>query len=158
MNKQSFSSNKHSFSSNKKSTYTKIKINWRAMWYSVLVWLLAVVVSSLVILPWYYLVLPFAVFWTTVIYFRSGDKSFERGLWIALFWFAIVAGLDILEIIGPYYRDVTLYFSDFRNWIKYVLILLIPAIYGLVQENIKLKKTFKGKFPQEFSQELPTEA
>ena len=129
---------------NKKSIYKKFKINWRAIWYSVLVWILAIVVSSLVILPWYYLVLPFVVFWTTVVYFRSGDKNFERGLWIALFWFAAVGTLDILEIIGPYYKNATFYFSDFRNWLKYVLILLIPAIYGLVQEN---KKNFGRGLP-----------
>ena len=144
----------------KKSAYTKFntpnkfRLNWRAMWYSVLVWLLAIIVSSLVILPWYYLVLPFAVFWTTVIYFRSGDKTFARGLWIAIFWFTIVAGLDFLEIIGPYYKNAVLYFSDFRNWLKYILILLIPVIYGLIQENIKLKKSFKDEFPQELPAEV----
>ncbi len=121
------------------------QVNWRAMWYSVLVWLMAIVISSFVILPWYYLVLPFVVFWTTVIYFRSGETTFKRGIWIALFWFAIVGALDFLEIIGPYYKNAILYFSDFRNWLKYVLILLIPVLYGLVQENIKLKRSFSRK-------------
>ena len=129
----------------KKTAYLKMnqfersRVNWRAMWYSVLVWLLAIIVSSLVILPWYYLVLPFVVFWTTVIYFKNGDKTFEKGLFIALFWFAIVVVLDILEVMGPYYKNAALYFSDFRNWLKYVLILLIPVIYGLIKENTKIQ-------------------
>lgn len=117
-----------------------ISINWRAVWYSVLVWVIAVVISSVVILPWYYLVLPIVVFWTTVVYFRGGERTFKRGLWIALFWFAIVAVLDVLEIIGPYYKNAVFYFSDFRIWLKYVLILLIPVVYGLIGEGRKVKK------------------
>lgn len=108
-------------------------INWRATWYSVTVWMLAIIVSGFVILPWYYLVLPFVVFWTTVVYFRNGEKTFQRGIWIALFWFFVVGLLDFLEIVGS--QNAFLYVSDSRNWLKYILILLIPVIYGLVQEN-----------------------
>ena len=51
---------------------------------------------------------------------------------------------DFLEIIGPYYSNAQLYFSDFRNWLKYPLILLIPVIYSLILEtrNLKKKKNF----------------
>lgn len=128
------------------TTRLKEQINWRAVWYSVIVWLLAIVVSGFVILPWYYLVLPFVVFWTTVIYFRNGDKTLARGIWIGLFWFFAAILLDAFEIVGPYYKNISLYYLDLRNFLKYPLILLIPVLYGLVWENINLKKTFKKRF------------
>lgn len=49
--------------------------------------------------------------------------------------------LDFFEIIGPYFGNVAFYFSDFRNFLKYPLVLLMPVIYCLVLENINLKKS-----------------
>lgn len=116
------------------------KFNWRDAWYSVLIWALAIAVTGIVILPWYYLALPLVVSWTTVFYFRIADKSLKTGLWVALFWFSAVVLLDILEIIGPYYSNAALYFSDTRNFLKYPIILLFPVIYGLILESRNTKK------------------
>jgi len=128
-----------------KSRKFQFKVNWRDTWYSVVVWLLAIAVGGFVVLPLYYLVLPLVVFWTTIIYFAKSEKqSLQVGLWCSLFWFFAALALDFLEIIGPYYSNAQLYFSDFRNWLKYPLILLIPVIYSLILEtrNLKKKKNF----------------
>ena len=144
----------------KKNAKLKFKkvglINWRAAWYSVTVWFLGVIVWGFVILPWYYLVLPLVVFWTTVVYFKNGEMSFKRGIIIALFWFCAVGALDFLEIVGPNYKNLLLYVSDFRNWIKYILILLIPVIYGLILENRKIAKSPNRKIS--ISQDIPVKA
>lgn len=121
------------------------RFNWRMTWYSVLIWLLAIVVGGFVILPWFYLVLPFVVFWLTIIYFRKEEKSLKMGLLISLFWFSTILILDILELAGPYYANLGLYFSDSRNWLKYSLILLLPVIYCLILENRKVKKVHRGR-------------
>ncbi len=112
---------------------------WRTAWYCVLIWLISFLISGFVVLPWYYLVLPIAVFWTTVFYFRNTQRTLQNGLLVSLFWFFVIAGLNFLEIIGPYYSDLEYYFSDFRNWILYPLILLIPFILGIIWENSRLK-------------------
>lgn len=128
------------------------------MWYSVLIWLLAIIISSVVIIPWFYLVLAVVILITTILYFKiinplqikrgrrkinERDRIFAYGLIVALFWFVIVSFLKFLEIVGFYYFDVTLYFSDFRNWYLYALILLIPVIYSLILENTKRAKRSK---------------
>lgn len=101
------------------------------------IWLLAIFVGGFVVLPWYYLVLPLVVFWTTIIYFGKSEKTLKVGLWCSLVWFFAVATLDFLEIIGPYYSNAALYFSDTRNLLKYPLILLTPVIYSMVLESRK---------------------
>ncbi len=121
------------------------KFNWRTIWYSVVIWLLAIIVGGLVILPWFYLVLPAVVFWSTIIYFKKEDKNLKTGLLISLFWFCVIFCLDILELVGPYYANAQLYFSDPRNWLKYALILLVPIIYTLVSENNSSKKAHRGR-------------
>jgi hypothetical protein len=125
----------------KKKTLHGFKVNWRDTWYSVVIWLGAIIVGGFVILPWYYLVLPLVVFWTTTVYFHNSDKTLKAGLWVSLFWFFAVAALDVLEIFGPYYSNAALYFSDSRNWLKYPIILLTPVIYSLILENGLNKKS-----------------
>jgi len=120
-------------------------VNWRIFWYSILVWLLAFAVAQIVILPWFYLVLPIIVFWTTVYYFKRSERTLRSGLWVSLFWFLIIGIFSLLEIVGPYYFDVPLYFSDPRNWFLYPLILLIPVIYSLFLENTRFRKIPKSK-------------
>lgn len=115
------------------------------MWYSVLIWLLAIAVGGFVVLPWFYLVLPVVVFWLTIIYFRKEEKSLKMGLLISLFWFSTILALDILELAGPYYANLNLYFSDPRNWLKYSSILLLPVIYCLVLENRNKKKVHRRR-------------
>ena len=127
-------------SSLKKSGIYYPAMSWRTIWYSVLIWLLVIFVSGFIILPWFYLVLPVTIFWLTNIYFGKEDRTFRTGLWISLFWFLVVVVLDFLEIIGPYYMNVSLYFADMRNWIKYPFILLMPTVYSLIAENSNLKK------------------
>ena len=123
----------------------KRRLTWRDTWYSVVIWLIGVAVGGFVILPWYYFALPFFVLWTTVIYFKKSDKTLAVGLWCALLWFFAVGLLDVLEIIGPYYSNAELYFSDSRNIIKYPIILLIPFIYSLMLEGRNGKKRLPKK-------------
>lgn len=127
----------------RKSSFKKLKIDWRVTWYSVILWLSAIVVSGFVVLPWFYLALPLVVVCLTMIYFKKTDKSLRVGLWVSLVWFLTVAVLDFLEIIGPYYSNAAIYFSDFRNWMKYPLILLTPVIYSILLENSKARRNFK---------------
>lgn len=110
-------------------------VNWRIIWYSVLIWLASFIFGSFIILPWYYLVMPLTVFWTTVYFFKKSERTLVSGLWVSLFWFTVIIGMNLLEIMGPYYANFVLYFSDLRNWFLYPLILLIPVIYTLVWEN-----------------------
>ena len=139
----------------------KAQVNWRITWYSVLVWFLAVVVSGFVILPWFYFVMPVVIFFSTIFYFkkpamevfeakkrkRQADRIFALGLWVSIFWFAIMVILNTLEIIGLYYSNVLFYFSDFRNWFLYPLILLIPVVYSLILENARFfKRKNSGRF------------
>ena len=126
----------------------RIHINWRDTWYSLFLWVLVLFISGVVIIPWYYLVLPLALFATTIFYFRNKNRRniLRRGFAISIFWFATVAIMDFVEIMGPYYMNAGAYYSDFRNWIKYPLVLLVPVIYSLIQDNIKLKKSFRSRF------------
>ena len=147
--------------------FGKLKVNWRTAWYSVLIWFLAIAVGGIVILPWFYLILPIVIVLITIFYFKKAqlpnlissskrkkesDLIFALGLWVALFWFAVVVALNILEIIGPYYANVGFYFSDSRNWLKYPLILLVPVVYSLFLANFWHKK---DKKPSRFSAPLP---
>lgn len=122
----------------------KVAFSWRLVWYSVLIWFLALIFASFVVLPWFYLVLPPVVFWTTAYFFKKVERSFEAGLKVSLFWFLIISALAVFEIAGPYYFNFVYYFSDQRNLLIYPLILLIPSIYSLMLEN-KSKKVFRSK-------------
>lgn len=120
-----------------------MKVDWRIAWYSVVLWIAAIAIGGFVIIPWFYLALPLVVIWLTMVYFKKTDKSLRWGLWVALVWFLIVASLDLLEIIGPYYSNAAIYFSDFRNWMKYPLILLTPVIYSIFLENSHARRNYK---------------
>lgn len=96
--------------------------------------------SGIIILPWFFLALPFLVYWTTIIYFKKSDKNLNSGLLCSLFWFFAMSFLDFLQIIGPYYFNASLYFADVRNILKYPLILLIPVIYCLILESKTQKR------------------
>jgi len=124
--------------------------NIRILWYSVLVWVFSYLVALIVAIPWFYLVLPFMVFSTTIYYFKKTEKSLAAGLKAAIFWFMIIASINLLEIFGPYYADFRLYFSDLRNWFLYPLILLIQVIYTIISENrrfLKRKRPKKTEIP-----------
>lgn len=133
---------------------SKIRLNWRIVWYSVLIWLMGFLVAAIVIIPWYYLVITLTLALTTVYYFkiakpfevkrgrrakRDRDKFFAFGLGAAIAWFTIVGFLTILEIAHLYYFDFFFYFSDFRNWYLLALVLLLPVVYGLLLENSQYK-------------------
>ena len=125
--------------------------NIRILWYSILVWVFSYIVALIVTIPWFYLVLPFIVYSTTIYYFKKTEVTLVAGLKAAIFWFITVASINLLEIFGPYYADFSLYFSDLRNWFLYPLILLIPVIYTIVLENrrfLKRKRAKKTDIPQ----------
>ena len=46
------------------------KLSFRALWYSVVIWLLAIVISGFVIVPWFYIVMTAAVSLLTIYYFK----------------------------------------------------------------------------------------
>lgn len=134
-----------------KSTF---KLNLRIIWYSVFIWILAFFVASFVMIPWFYLVLPASIFLTTVYYFKiidpfrnrrgrrkfsDRDRIFIYGLAASLLWFLVITILNILQIAGLYYFNFLFYFSDFRNWFLYALILLVPVIYSLILEYLTKK-------------------
>ena len=122
----------------------KVAFSWRLIWYSVITWILAFIFAAVVALPWFYLVLPLIVFWTTVYFFKKVERSFEAGIRVSFFWFLIIFALGVFEIAGLYYFDFIYYFSDQRNMLIYPLVLLIPPIYSLILEN-NSKKVFKIK-------------
>jgi len=115
------------------------QFSWRIVWYSVLIWGLTFILAGFVILPWFYLVLPLVYF------FKKSERTLVGGLWVGLFWFFIIIFLNFLEVIGPYYANFSLYFSDFRNWFLYPLVLLIPVVYTLILENTSYKKSSNSK-------------
>lgn len=116
---------------------------FRDFWYCFIIWVMTFVIASVVALPWFYLILPLFVFWTTVIYFRKAERSLTHGLALAIFWFVVIFSLSMLSIIGPYYHNAIFYFSDLRNLIVYPLVLIIPFIYALVLDNAKAGKILK---------------
>jgi len=127
--------------------------NIRILWYSVLAWAFSYIVALIVTIPWFYLVLPFIVYSTTIYYFKKTEITLAAGLKAAIFWFITVASINLLEIFGPYYADFSLYFSDLRNWFLYPLILLVPVIYTIVSENrrfLKRKRAKKTEIPHIF--------
>ncbi len=137
------------------------RLSWRNTWYSVLIWLLAFFITSFVIIPWFYFVLPITITLITIYYFKivnpfknkkgrvriaERDRIFIFGLAASLFWFLVISILNILQIAGFYYFDFLFYFSDFRNWYIYILILLVPVIYSLILEGaVKHKSKRKDK-------------
>src|SRR3990167_10107150 len=117
----------------------------RILWYSVLVWIFSYLLALVVAIPWFYFVLPFIVFSTTIYYFKKTEKSLGAGLKAAIFWFMTIVSINLLEIFGPYYADFRLYFSDLRVWFLYPLILLIPVIYTIISENRRFLKRKRAK-------------
>lgn len=136
------------------------KLSWRIAWYSVLIWVLTFIIASFVIIPWFYFVLPLSIILITIYYFKiidpfkikrgkrklaERDRIFIFGLAASLFWFLIITFLNILQIAGFYYFDFLFYFSDFRNWYLYALILLVPVVYSLILEGAAKSKKRKEK-------------
>ncbi len=131
-----------------------MKITWRIVWYSVVIWVIAWLLSSVVVLPWFYLVTPILIFWVTFIYFKKDvlgllgrgkrhDQILALGLAVSIVWFFILLALNMLEVVGPYYFNALFYFSDLRNWFLYPLVLLVPFIYCLMVDNRRFTKRHK---------------
>lgn len=119
------------------------RVDFRIVWYAVLIWILAIVTSWFVMLPWFYLAFVLIVFGITAYYFRKVEKTLRAGLWISLLWFFVVFFMDFLEVVAFNFADNVLYISDVRNWLKYILILLVPSIYCLILESIIMRKRSK---------------
>lgn len=138
----------------------QLKLSIRSVWYCVFLWFMTFLVAGIVIIPWFYLAAAVVVFLTTVYYFKIYDPfAKKRGprsktdrdnilsfaLFSALVWFLILIILSLVELAHFYYFDFMFYFSDFRNWYLFALVLLIPVIYGLVLENAKFMRPKRKK-------------
>lgn len=133
--------------SSKLENYRNIfKLNWRIAWYGVFVWVLSFVLSSLVILPWFYIVFPLAILAVVQFYLRKPLGAglvrnrlkrayFAQGLSVGFFWFFSILIIDYIQFVGLDFSGAGVYFLDPRNFIKYPIVILIPMIYGLVIEN-----------------------
>lgn len=130
------------------------KIDWRLCFFSAFVWLQVVLISGFVVLPWYYFVLPLAVFVTTVFYFKTPTNEryicrfnretlFAQGLWLGFVWCVAIFMMDFVEFINFDLQNFYVYLADVRNFLKFPLVILVPVIYSLVLEQ-QLKK--KSKF------------
>lgn len=135
-----------------------LKLNWRMVWYGVLIWVLELIVSSFVMLPWFYFIFPGAVFVVCGLYFRkvqtfrlgrrfqrAAVTIFAQGLACSLFWFAVVLLLDSAVLLAFDGASISVFFLDPRNFVKYPLIILFPAIYSLVLENRRKYRRFSGQ-------------
>lgn len=110
----------------------------RAAWYSFLIWLTSFLVSGFFVLPWYYLVLPIAVYIISSQYLRGlcrKQEIFSHGLLVGFIWFLAVLFLDIVQIVGFDLSALYLNATDPRNFLKFPIVILIPVIYSLVLEN-----------------------
>ena len=125
------------------------KLDWRIAWYGVMVWILSLMLSSVIILPWFYVIFPPVIFGITIFFFRKDTDSnlnfknvkgvfFAQGLSVGLIWFVSILILDFFQLVGFDLTSATVYFLDPRNFMKYPIVILVPAIYGLIIEN-KLK-------------------
>lgn len=127
--------------------YLKIfKIDWRLCFFSAYVWVQVVLISGFIVLPWYYFVLPLAVFISTVLYFKTPtnvryisrfnrETLFAQGLWLGLVWFAGIFLMDFLEFVNFDLQNFYVYLLDIRNFLKFPMVILIPVIYSLVLEQ-----------------------
>lgn len=122
-------------------------INFRAVWYAVIVWIFAFFTSGVVTAPLFYLVMPLLVLMCTVYYFdgewtkkNERDDFVKVGLGVAIFWFLFAGIFSFLEIVGFYYFDLAFYFSDFKNVYLFPTILIVPVLYGIILSNTKFKK------------------
>lgn len=128
-----------------------MSLNFRVIWYSVLIWILTFLVSGIVVVPWFYIVLPLVILLFTVYYFDTKelflkygkvdkDRIVAFGLAVSISWFFIILILNLFEIIGFYYFDFAFYFLDFRNWFLFPLVLLVPVVYAIALGN-KVQKS-----------------
>lgn len=142
-----------------RSDYRQIfKLKWRMIWYGVLIWILEFIVGSFVMLPFFYFVFPIVVFAICSLYFRKVQTFrlgrrfkgvtvtiFAQGLVCSLIWFADVLLLDLATLLAFDGASISVFFLDPRNFVKYPLIILIPAIYSLVLENRRKYSKLSGE-------------
>jgi len=130
------------------------KVDWRLCFFSAFVWLQVVLISGFVVLPFYYFVLPLAVFISTVVYFRTPQSElytsrfnretlFAQGLWLGFAWFVGILVMDFVEFINFDLQSFYVYLTDTRNFLKFPVVILIPVIYSLVlEQQLKMKSKF----------------
>lgn len=127
-----------------------VNLDWKILWYSLFLWVMTIVFSGIVILPWFYLVLTIFVLLVTIIFFRVDKRIwnregriFSKGLQAAFFWPIIIFLLDFMEFVGLDLANAFIYFSDPRSWFKFPILILMPIIYSIVLENID-KRSLHG--------------
>lgn len=139
-----------------------MKLNVRILWYSVVLYIAAFITSGLILLPWFYVVLPLVVLLFTIYYFdrdddivaiisgklrRKKDRIFALGLWVSTFWFIVMFFIGAFQIANFYYFDFAFFFSDPRNYLIFPLVLIVPVLYSLqLEKSIFKKKKKKGLF------------
>lgn len=67
---------------------------------------------------------------------------FAQGLSAGFFWFFAIFTFDFIQFVGLDFSGAAVYFLDSRNFIKYPIAILIPAIYALIVEN---RNIFRGR-------------
>ncbi len=126
----------------------RLNFNFRVIWYLVLAWILGFFVSSVVVLPWFYAILPLVVLLLAVFYLdnpiytsfkrNSKDEILKAGLMLSVVWFLGISLFSIFMIVEFYYFNFALFFSDSRNWFLPATVLIIPIVYSFFLANKKL--------------------
>lgn len=144
----------------------RLNFNFRVIWYLVLAWILGFFVSSVVVLPWFYAILPLVVLLLSVFYLdnsiyinfkrNSRDEILKAGLMLSVVWFLGISLFSIFMIVEFYYFNFTLFFSDSRNWFLPATVLIIPIVYSffLANKRARLGKKRQLKMPKATTREV----
>lgn len=132
-----------------------MQFSFRAAWYAATLWILAFLASGIVVVPWFYIILPLLILGATVYYLddkrikkaqkKERDLILKYSLAVSVFWFLVALILSTLELVGLYYFDLSFYFSDFKNILLFPLVLIVPLIYGIMLSNVRPKRGRKPK-------------
>ncbi len=119
------------------------------MWYCALIWILTFLVSGVVLLPWFYIILPLVVLLATVYYLDNknvpGENLLAVGIGVSIAWFFVLILINFFEVAKFYYFDLVFYFSDSRNWLLYPVVLLVPVVYSIILDNGRVRRSKKRR-------------
>lgn len=126
-----------------------LKPSWRILWYCALIWILTFLVSGVVLLPWFYIILPLVVLLATVYYLDNknvpGENLLAVGIGASIAWFFALILISFFEVAKFYYFDLAFYFSDSRNWLLYPVVLLVPVVYAIILDNGRVRRSKKRR-------------